>query len=449
MGTNALHYRSLASSKSTPKPAGTTPKPTGRSSSVDAQSVQSVQTTNSTEGRGWIGTTFGGSFSTSNNSTASRLPLEMTTRHDKNQLPPTLSDQLNEPQDADWDAFLLKQVELRQQSHDGVGGGEVIGASQFGLEGSEGRKKHEHLTKLLVSGIPMRLRHPIWMELTNTHSMMKPGAYAYYLSLRESDDPAEIEAILKDVPRTLTEKYEFYTSKGGFQKLKDLLIAFVGRYPNLGYTQGLNTIAGYLLLAIPSQEDAFWVLCNVVENYFPEDYFSRKDAMTSSLADSVLLREYVKELIPDLHDHMNELDIPPKHTVPIKWLFTAFSNALPEAIVMRLWDVWLCSPAQKNILFAFALALLSHDMEGIMATDCDSSYYWYMDSNVKVPVDADGITTLIKLAYKIDKKLESVAKRRAEMKERVRLENRLMSRKTDSLEVLVDREEPLEEPSHD
>lgn len=96
----------------------------------------------------------------------------------------------------------------------------------------------------------MALRHPIWMELSNTYAIMQPDAYKYYLSLQENEDPREIDAILKDVPRTLTSKYDYYAEKG-YDRLKKVLIAFVNKYPGLGYTQGLNMIAGYLLLAIP------------------------------------------------------------------------------------------------------------------------------------------------------------------------------------------------------
>lgn len=366
----------------------------------------------------------------------------MTTRHDKDQLPPTLSNQPDDPQEAEWNAFLVKLVELRQQNGEDVSGGEMIGASHFGREGNEGRKKMEQLTRLVIGGIPMKLRHAIWMELSNTSAIMKPNAYTYFLGLREGDDQGEIDAILKDVPRTLTTKYDFYSGKG-FKKLKEVLFAFVGRYPNLGYTQGLNTIAGYLLLAIPSEEDAFWLLCNIVEQFFPKEYFSRLDAMDSPLADNVLLREYVKETMPHLNEHMVKLKIQPEHTAPIKWFFTAFSNALPETTVMRLWDVWLCLPKQKNFLFAFALALLSQNAEGIMACEDDGSYFSYLDGKLKHPGDAEQITELIKMAYKISKKLENVGERRAEVKERMGLENRLRLRKTQSLEVLVDREEQV------
>lgn len=322
----------------------------------------------------------------------------------------------------------------------------MIGASHFGREGNEGRKKMEQLTRLVIGGIPMKLRHPIWMELSNTSAIMKPNAYTYYLGLREGDDQSEIDAILKDVPRTLTTKYDFYTGKG-FNKLKEVLFAFVGRYPDLGYTQGLNTIAGYLLLAIPSEEDAFWLLCNIVEHFFPKDYFSRLDAMEAPLADNVLLREYVKETMPHLNEHIVKLNIQPEHTAPIKWFFTAFSNALPETTVMRLWDVWLCLPKQKNFLFAFALALLAQNADGILECEDDGSYFSYLDGKFKHPEDSEQITELIKTAYKISKKLENIAERRIEMKERRGLEKRLKTRKTQSLEVLVDREDSATESS--
>ena len=375
-----------------------------------------------------------------------RLPVEMTTRHDKDQLPPTLSNQDMDPQEAEWNKFMLKLVEKRQENGEEINGGELIGASQFGQEGAAGRQKMEQLLRLLIGGIPMKLRHPLWMELSDTQSMIHSHDFSYYLSLSGQDDPAEIDAILKDVPRTLTTKYDFYTGKG-FNRLKEVLVAFVGKYPNLGYTQGLNTIAGYLLLAIPSEEDAFWVLCNIVENFFPADYFSRGDAMVSPLADNTLLRQYVKEFLPQLSGHMDSLKIRPDHTVPMKWFFTAFSGALPEMIVMRMWDIWLCLPGQKHFLFAFALALLAQNVEGITECEDGGAYFSYMDGKLKLPDDSQQIGELIKLAIRFGKRLEKVGQRRKDevekMKDAMLLDNKLRLRKTQSLEVLVDRDDAV------
>jgi small G protein signaling modulator 3 len=225
-------------------------------------------------------------------------------------------------------------------------------------------------------------------------------------------------------------------------------MAFVAKYPDLGYTQGLNTIAGYLLLAIPSEEDAFWVLCNIVENYFPADYFARTDAMVSPLADNTLLRQYMKELMPQLNAHLDDLNIQPGHSVPIKWFFTAFSSALTETVLMRMWDIWLCLPNQKQFPFSIALALLAYNADGILACEDSSSFFSYVDSKLNLPEDGEQLTELMKQAYKIGKRIgENVVERRADEVEKTKasmnLENRLRRRKTQSLEVLVDREQPV------
>lgn len=35
--------------------------------------------------------------------------------------------------------------------------------------------------------------------------------------------------------------------------------------PEVGYCQGMNLVAGTLLLTLPTEEDAFWVLCCIIE----------------------------------------------------------------------------------------------------------------------------------------------------------------------------------------
>jgi hypothetical protein len=168
--------------------------------------------------------------------------------------------------------------------------------------------------------------------------------------------------------------------------------------------------------------------------------------MVSPLADNTLLRQYVKELMPQLSQHLDKLNIQPGHTVPMKWFFTAFSSALPETVLMRIWDVWLCLPSQKQFLFPFALALLAQNTDNIIECDESSSFFAYMDSKLRVPEDSVQLTELVKQAYKIGKRLgDTVAERRAEEVEKSRaslhLESRLRRRRTLSLEVLVDRDE--------
>ena len=187
-----------------------------------------------------------------------------------------------------------------------------------------------------------------------------------------------------------------------------------------------------------------------MENFFPPDYFTRADAMVSPLADSTLLREYVKDLIPQLCQHLDKLGIQAGQTVPIKWFFTAFSSTLPETALMRLWDIWLCLPNQKQFPFAFSLALLAQNTDGLLKCEDSSSFFSYIDNKLKLPKDPAQLTELMKQAYKMGKKLgDNLAQRRAEEAEKTKasmqLDNRLRRRRTQSLEVLVDHDDEVVE----
>ena len=363
----------------------------------------------------------------------------MSTRHDKDHLPPTLSQQPTNSQEVAWNKYLRRLEELRQQNKQDANGGELIGAAHFGQEGKEGQKKLEALKGLVIGGIPMHLRHQVWMELSDTRALVIPDEYAEYLKQRSVVEENEVDTILKDVSRTMTSLNDFFVDKG-FEKLKNVLIAFVGKYKDLGYTQGLNTIAGCLLLAIPSEEDAFWTLCNIVENSFPKNYFSRADNMILPLADSTLLEKYIQQLLPRLGRHLKEVGFGETHPITVKWFFTAFSNTLRGHVLMRVWDVWLCMPNQKYFLFSFALALLAHNTDGLVRCEDSGDFLAYLDSELQIP-EGEELTELLKEALRLSKKLGDVGERRSEEAAFLRLENKLQRRKTGSMEALVDREE--------
>ncbi|USW57264.1 Putative Rab-GTPase-TBC domain-containing protein [Septoria linicola] len=416
-----------------------------RPKSIDVQSLNSVA---SGDSMGWATTLFGGMSAAggtiknlgagSGNRRGSerepREPVEMSTRHDEGTLPPTLSKNLlSQPaksqHETEWNRYLTRLQRSREQAGEEARSGELIGASRFGNEGSSGKQKQEMLTRLVLGGIPMRFRHAIWMELLNTQAIMQPDGYKYYLELENEDsDSSEVDAILKDVPRTLTSKYDYYAEKG-YDRLRRLLVAFVSKYPGLGYTQGLNMIAGYLLLAIPDESDAFWVLCDMVDNFFPKNYFSKETAMSAPIADNIVLRSYIKEQLPKLAAKMDQLEVAPEHTVPLSWFLTAFTSVLPESVLLRIWDVWLCIPGQQTFLFNIALTLLAVHQKGLVECEDQSDWWAYMSSRIKVSEEPDKVNELIRSAFLMRKKLEHVEQRRT-------LEVKRNLKKTPSTEAL-------------
>lgn len=388
------------------------------SRSLDAQSIDSMS---------WASSLFGGGTVNRRGSKLTREPVELQAQHDRDELPPTLTDNAQDPQEADWNRFILKLNNARQQGGEQEAQGTLLGAARFGREGSAGRAKMETLQRLVIGGIPNRLRHPIWMELSNTYAIMTPDAYRHYLELGEQEDPLEIDAILKDVPRTLTEQYDYYVDKG-HDKLKRLLVAFVAKYQGLGYTQGLNMIAGHLLLAIPAEEDAFWVLCNMVDNFFPHDYFSRTAPLHGALADNAVLRSYVKELMPKIDEKLDELDMDASQTFPAGWHLTALAGMLPKPALQRVWDIWLCLPKQQTFLFHVVLAMMKLRAEEILALESSAEYNlfdWKMSSE-----DPQKVDELVKVALLMRKKVDG-----AQVTQRREIETKKL-RRSSSIEAL-------------
>lgn len=368
--------------------------------SIDAQSQDSAS---------WTGIFTGGTIKR-RESKPPREPVEMQAQHDPDDLPPTLTENSQDPQEAEWNRFILRLNNARKQGGQQEAQGTLLGAARFGREGSAGRAKMETLHRLIIGGIPNRLRHPIWMELSHTYAIMSPDEYRHYLAEGEREDPVEIDAILKDVPRTLTEQFDYYVDKG-HDKLKRLLIAFIAKYKGLGYTQGLNMIAGHLLLAIPAEEDAFWVLCNMVDHFFPPGYFSRDAPMHGALADNAVLRGYVRELMPRLDEKLSELDIDAAATFQPGWHLAALANRLPRTALQRVWDVWLCLPRAQTFLFNVVLAMMKLRADEILALESGAEYNaldW------RVPDEPGKIDELLRTALLLRKKVdgEQVAQRR-------------------------------------
>lgn len=88
-----------------------------------------------------------------------------------------------------------------------------------------------------------------------------------------------------DINRTLTDNI-FFRKGPGVHKLEQVLIAYSRRNPAVGYCQGMNMIAASLLLIMPTEEDAFWVLVSIVENILPKTYF--EPSLLASRADQIV-----------------------------------------------------------------------------------------------------------------------------------------------------------------
>lgn len=224
--------------------------------------------------------------------------------------------------------------------------GEVVGIAGLGNKGKVGRNKWREFRSLVLGGIPVAHRAKIWAECTGASAMRIPG---YYDELVNGVGAAKVDEeivaqIDMDIHRTLTDNV-FFRKGPGVAKLREVLLAYSRRNPEVGYCQGMNLIAASLLLIMPTAEDAFWLLASMIENILPQHYYDH--GLLASRADQHVLRQYIREILPRLSAHLDNLGVE-LEALTFQWFLSVFTDCLSAEALYRVWDVVLCLNATST-----------------------------------------------------------------------------------------------------
>ncbi|KAL2549459.1 Ypt/Rab-GAP domain of gyp1p superfamily protein [Forsythia ovata] len=230
----------------------------------------------------------------------------------------------------------------------------------------------EELECLVQGGVPMALRGELWQAFVGVRTRRVEKYYQELLardaisgnnleskSTELDDNNYESNAdvtekwkgqIEKDLPRTFPGHPAL--DEDGRNALRRLLTAYARHNPSVGYCQAMNFFAGLLLLLMP-EENAFWTLMGILDDYF-DGYYSEE--MLESQVDQLVLEELVREKFPKLVNHLDYLGVQVAW-VTGPWFLSIFMNMLPWESVLRVWDVLLFE-GNRVMLFRTALALM-------------------------------------------------------------------------------------------
>ncbi|WOL14852.1 TBC1 domain family member 2A-like [Canna indica] len=232
----------------------------------------------------------------------------------------------------------------------------------------------EELKSLVRGGLPMALRGELWQAFVGARARRTIGYYDNLLSPEsESGNGDDHESntidsdkmskppqrctpekwkgqIEKDLPRTFPGHPAL--DEDGRNALRRLLTAYARHNPSVGYCQAMNFFAGLLLLLMP-EENAFWTLVGIIDEYF-DGYYSEE--MIESQVDQLVLESLVRERFPKLVNHLDYLGVQVAW-VAGPWFLSIFVNILPWESVLRVWDVLLFD-GNRVMLFQTALALM-------------------------------------------------------------------------------------------
>ncbi|ERM95683.1 hypothetical protein AMTRI_Chr08g165430 [Amborella trichopoda] len=233
----------------------------------------------------------------------------------------------------------------------------------------------EELECLVRGGVPMALRGELWQAFVGVRVRRIEGYYGQLLAPEgiegeetdsgnsQSDNSTKASTQLhakppekwkgqieKDLPRTFPGHPAL--DEDGRNALRRLLTAYARHNPSVGYCQAMNFFAGLLLLLMP-EENAFWTLVGIIDDYF-DGYYSEE--MIESQVDQLVYEELVRERFPKLVSHLDYLGVQVAW-VTGPWFLSIFVNMLPWESVLRVWDVLLFD-GNRVMLFRTALAIM-------------------------------------------------------------------------------------------
>ncbi|VCX37020.1 unnamed protein product [Gulo gulo] len=277
------------------------------------------------------------------------------------------------------------------------------------------------LKNLIRAGIPHEHRSKVWKWCVDLHARKfkdstEPGYFQTLLQKAlEKQNPASKQIEL-DLLRTLpnNKHYSCPTSEG-IQKLRNVLLAFSWRNPDIGYCQGLNRLVAVALLYL-EQEDAFWCLVTIVEVFMPRDYYTK--TLLGSQVDQRVFRDLMSEKLPRLHAHMEQYGV--DYTlITFNWFLVVFVDSVVSDVLFKIWDSFLYEG--PKVIFRFALALFKYKEEEILKLQDPMSMFKYLRYFTRTILDARKLIS-ISFGDLNPFPLRQIRNRRSYHLEKVRLE---------------------------
>ncbi|XP_074647202.1 small G protein signaling modulator 3 homolog isoform X2 [Tubulanus polymorphus] len=247
-----------------------------------------------------------------------------------------------------------------------------------------------------AGGVPHSLRPHLWPRLCGALEKKENSSTSYkdIVKASSNDHLMTSKQIEKDLLRTMPSNACFCNiNSTGIPRLRRVLRSLAWLYPDIGYCQGTGMIAASLLLFM-EEEEAFWMMCSIIEDLLPASYYS--STLIGVQADQRVLRQLIISFLPETDLILKENDIE-LALISLHWFLTAFASVVHMKVLLRLWDLFFYEGSR--VLFQITLGMLKMKEPELIKLKDNSAQIFNALSDV--PGDVQDVDELCEVSFKV------------------------------------------------
>lgn len=253
----------------------------------------------------------------------------------------------------------------------------------------------KQITHLLIQGVSPQEQYAYWNSCINFKHLKVHHPFSF--TSKFVKNCSYIKDICSDLDRTLPDYGKFDTKEGRSSLLR-VLVALSNTVKDVGYIQGLNSIAGVALTCL-KEEETFWMLLYMMEKLNVKDILNESFTRINIL--NYQLQTFLDNYLPELAAYLEENGMVWKH-ITISWFITLFAQYLSFHNVIKLWNLFFIKG--NTFLIQFALGVLSHYKEIILNSEIDNFGQFLNDKINQIP-EYSSIIFSKALEFKVTKRL--------------------------------------------
>lgn len=243
----------------------------------------------------------------------------------------------------------------------------------------------------ISKGPPPQYRWHAWTVALNLSSKLNESVY-HSLPLATGDIAY---VVYRDLNRTFPEHAYFDLNKFGNigqAALNNVLLKYAAKYPEVEYCQGMNFLAGFLLMASGGNElETYFMVEHFLSEWKLEDFY--KDKMPGLKKCNHIFNNLFKIHLPKLFRHFRKQEVPNDLWIS-KWIMTVYTMTLSFETLLRIWDLFIARG--MKIVYKIALALLYFTQNKLLKQDLGGIAEILKSIKEQVPSTATLISTAMR-----------------------------------------------------